>query len=289
VHLYGGVAGVAMTLRLLEVGPDDAWARVRVGGPNTWRNFGVDLDVQQRDGDRVRSLPQEVLTRPCVFAEFGSYSFQYVTAPRTFEVTASSYGYEAPSYTWTIEGQPVPPAAAGSITVEVPASPPSPHGHWEQERRSVELPYALVGAHLTLRPPVGDMVEIGKFSVYLEVRVHESSHEVVQNNYPTRTITTSLRFDNVAIDWDARYEAGIDHCESVRREVDRKRIPLPDFTPGLGRRGRPDDDLPNVLEVIESIIDRNPAAANALIEQVGRSANIPNLEVIARLQRMRQR
>ncbi len=111
--------------------------------------------------------------------------------------------------------------------------------------------------------------------------VNECSPEVLKNSYPERAVTTTLRYDTVEIEWDDSHRQQQDHCRKVIDEVNQKRIPMP-----IPQRtaGRPDDDLPNILEIVASIIDVNPALANALIEQVSHTAKIPTLEIKLRRQ-----
>lgn len=281
LHVYSGLPGGDFTIRLLEVGPDDEWARIRVGGPNYWRNFGVDLDIQQEQQAPQYSAWTDVDVKPCVFAEAGTHSYRYRTVASTYVIDARSFGYESPSYTWTINGTAVT-RARGTLRLDVQSSVPNPVEGWNFEPRTVRIAYKLSGARLELAAPAGNLAVVGKFTLPIDVTVHESSHEVLVNNYPDQSITTALRYDNVDIEWDESYRQALDHCKNVADEVDRKRIPVP--LPQLPGGYRPDDDLPNVLDVLSSLVESNPAAANVLIEQVGRTAGISNLAVIARLQ-----
>ncbi|MEJ7570230.1 MAG: hypothetical protein WKF41_18450 [Gaiellaceae bacterium] len=280
LHVFSGLPGSDFTLRLLEVGPDDAWARIRVGGPNYWRNFGVDVTVEQELGNPEYTAWREVEVRPCVFAPTGTHSYRYRTAHQTYTVDAMSFGYETPHYNWKVD-EAILQEPGGSITLDVQTSVPDPLQGWQPRTQSLTFDYTLSDAHLELIQPSGDPVAQGKFTVGLDVTVGESSQEVLKNNYPRRSVTTTLRYDAVKIEWDESYQQKLDHCENVIDEVDRKRIPVPiPHRPG----GRPDDDLPNILDVVASTIEVNPVLANALIEQISRTAKIPTLEVIARLQ-----
>jgi hypothetical protein len=296
LHLFSSVAGTDITLRLLEVGPDDAWAKVRVGGPSFWRNFGVDIDIQDRAGPTAYSPWEQVDVRPCPFAAVGTHEFRIAYTPHTFVVEARSFGYEAPHYTWTVGGQTLDPASpSGRVTLEVQTSMPDPlSGHWDTAHQDVSVAYTLAGARLELAPvstgagPLRPGVaKVGRFHVSLEVTVNETDPGVIQSNYPARTVATSLRWDTVRLEWDQGYRDALAHCNGVRDDVDRKRIPelLPLF-PDAGRR--PDADLPDVLDILDSLVDTNPAVANAVIDQIGRTTSLSNLEVIARLQQRRQ-
>jgi len=283
LHVFSGLPGSDFTVRLLEVGADDAWVRIRVGGPNYWRNFGVDVDIEGQPGSPEYTAWRELKVKPCAFAPTGTHSYRYRTARQTYTVDARSFGYEAPSYIWMLEGATLK-ESEHSVTVDVQTSVPDPLNGWEGRKQLVTFTYSLNGAHLEIDEALGDPVTLGKFSLLLEVTVNESSPGVLKNVYPERSVTTRLPYHTAEIEWDESYRQQLKHCEQVIDEVNRKRIPVP-----IPHRpsGRPDDDLPNILDVVASLIEVNPILANALIEQVGRTANIPTLEVIKRLQSSR--
>jgi len=296
LHLFSSVAGTDLTVRLLEVGPDDAWAKVRVGGPNHWRNFGVDIDARDIAGRTVYSEWEEIDVKPCVFAAIGRHEYRFAYTPHTYVVDAWSFGYEMPHYTWTLEGQELDPTSSGRVTVEVQTSVPDPtSGGWENTNQKVTLAYELDGAHLRLGPVSSlrrrlrpNVAKVGRFNLHLEVTVNETDPGVLQNNYPDRSVSTSLRWDTTRLEWDQGYDTALDHCRTVRDEVDRKRIPeLLPIIPDTGRRT--DDHLPHVLDVLDSLIESNPAVANTVIDHVARTTNLSNLDVIAQLQQRRHR
>ncbi len=280
LHLFSGMPGSDITIRLLEVGPGDEWARVRVGGPNYWRNFGVDVTIEDIADEPHYTAWEQVEVQPCVFAATGLHSVRYRTASHTFRVDATSYGYEAPYYTWKLNDAALDPDL-NAIALHIQTSRPDPLLGWQNRELDVVLPYSIAGATMTLGTPAGDLVALGKFTLTIGVTANETSPGVLKNLYPERSVTTTVRFDTVKMEWDQAYSDKLDYCEHIIDEVDRKRVPVPlPQLPG----GRPDDGLPNILDVLGSIVDRNPAAANVLIEEISRSANIPRLAVIARLQ-----
>ena len=280
LHLFSGMPGSDITIRLLEVGPGDEWARVRVGGPNYWRNFGVDVTIEDIADEPHYTAWEQVEVQPCVFAATGLHSVRYRTVSHTFQIDATSYGYEAPYYTWKLNDAALDPDL-NAIALHIQTSTPDPLLGWQNRELDVILPYSIAGATMTLGTPAGNLVALGKFTLTIGVTANETSPGVLKNLYPERSVTTTVRFDTVKMEWDQGYGEKLDHCEHIIDEVDRKRIPVP--VPQLPG-GRPDDGLPNVLDVLGSIIDRNPSAANVLIEEISRSANVPRLAVIARLQ-----
>lgn len=279
LHLYSGLPGADITLRLLEVGPDDTWARIRVGGPNYWRNFGVDITVNDVEAEPQYTEWKQVEVKPCVFAEPEIHSYRYRTVSHTYKIDAASFGYEAPHYTWKLGDQTLP-EPSGLLPLTIQTSVPDPVLGWQRQSREIVFNYTITGAHLDLVAPADDLVALGKFTLSIEVIVNETSPEVVKNNYPDQSVITSLRLENVQIEWDEAYYDKLRYCESVIDFVDRKHIPIP-------IPKRPDDRLPSVIDVIDSMVDINPAVANALIDHVSRTSNLSRLQIIAKLQQGR--
>ena len=293
LHAFRGSAGSDITVRLLEVGPNDEWARVRVGGPNFWRNFGVDVEIRDTIGETVYSAWSAINVQPCVFAPVGQHQFRYRSNTTAFDIDASSFGYERPGLIWRLNGVELTPNR-GAAFLDVSCSSPDPINGWQPRSHRLTFDYNLLGAHLRIEPPVGVPVghrgpgrdrrsarpELGNFLITLEVSVDETSPGAMKNAYPQRSVTTVLRYDGVGIEWDQAYEDDRAHCEEVRQQVDSKRIPVP----GPRRPGdQMDDGLPNILDVIATMIDTNPAAANVLVERVAHVANLSNLEILTRL------
>lgn len=214
LHVFSGPPGSDFTLRLLEAGPDDLWARVRVGGPNYWRNFGVDVTIDRKLGNPEYTSWRQVNVRPCFFALTAPHSYRYRTAQQTYTVDALSFGYEVPSYVWTVGGV-VLNAPRGSVTLDVDTSVPDPLEGWQSRTQRLTFDYTLTGAHLALAGPPGDPVAHGNFAVGLEVTVNEFSPEVLKSSYPERAVTTTLRYDTVEIEWDDSYQQQQDHCQKV--------------------------------------------------------------------------
>ena len=93
-------------------------------------------------------------------------------------------------------------------------------------------------------------------------------------------MTTALPHHGVELEWDQGYVDGQRHCQEVIDEVDRKRIPVP-FPKRRGQR--PGDDLPNVFEMVRSLLALDPAAAAVLIDQISISTNVSRSQVVAEL------
>ncbi|WP_432560550.1 hypothetical protein [Granulicoccus sp. GXG6511] len=287
LHVFSSGKGGDFTVRLLEVGAGDAWARIRVGGPDYWRNFGVDLAISTVPRATDHSAWQTTLVRPCLFASLDDHSFRYVSTRESFLIEATSFGYERPHYEWRLAGHTLATSLSGRVTVSASVSVPNPSGPWGSVQRDLVFTFLAVGPRLELLLREDDLLSIGRFSVPLEVTVAETSPEVVKNVYPDRTVATSLAWEVTTIEWDAAYEAGLRRCRQVVDEVERKRIPIP--LPSLGPKGLAvDRTLPSVMDVLDGLLESNPAAANAIIEQVGKSGGPSPLELVAELQKRRQ-
>ncbi len=119
--MFSGLPGPDFTLCLLEVGPDDLWARVRVGGPNYWRNFGVDVTTDRKLGGPEYTSWRQVNVRPCLFALIAPHSYRHRTAQQTYTVDGLSFCYELPRYVWTVGGAVLnEPEAPSTLTSTLP-------------------------------------------------------------------------------------------------------------------------------------------------------------------------
>ena len=110
LHVFSGLPGSDITLHLprgragRRMGPS-AHRRAE----NYWRNFGVDVVIRDIVANPIYSELTEVEVRPCFFADLGTHTYRYRTVAHTYELEAVSFGYEAPAYTWTLNGTPLDP------------------------------------------------------------------------------------------------------------------------------------------------------------------------------------
>jgi hypothetical protein len=116
----------------------------------------------------------------------------------------------------------------------------------------------------------------------IKVIANETSSEVMQNLYPDQSVWTSVGFNNIQIEWDKDYVEDLAKCWKKFRDIDRRfskshpvKIPKPDPDP------RFDDLRINVL--LQRLVEKNPALANAVIDEVANLAQISRLDVLKRL------
>jgi hypothetical protein len=117
-------------------------------------------------------------------------------------------------------------------------------------------------------------------SAIVKVLVTESSHEVLQNLYPDRSLWTGIVFNNVSIEHDQSYiDEEIACAKRIKQLNDQyaksRKLPhLVDPGPKFGV---------DVINVIDALMVSNPTAANAVINEVARLGNVGKKEVIKQL------
>jgi hypothetical protein len=257
-HLFGGAG---FTFRVTNIGPDFRSAGITIGGTNFWRNFGLTIEDPQRvEPSGTRQGPwTQAFVKPCFAFPVGPYSFSLRYHRTTWMIAATSFGYEQPTYVWTVNGTALNPAA-NSVEVDVEATTPGPNGAAHGTKR-VALAYTVGPDRLT----IGCEPEVGNFSLVLEVRVVESSPGVLKNYYEDRTSVTQLRFANMELKWDGAYEAAQKECERMIVAVNRKVIPPRAFGPP-----KPDDRF-DAVSVLESVVTEVAAEIGQLAARVQRA------------------
>jgi hypothetical protein len=157
------------------------------------------------------------------------------------------------------------------VDVEMPTTGVAP----TTSRKLVRVDYAMTKRTLAsnCNPSVGS------FFLTVEATAVETSDEVMKNFYEHRTAVTTVRFNNAAIEWDSNYRRSISECEAAVEAVKRKHIPT--WTPP-GPEPEP-FEFPAVEEVIRTLIERNPSAANVVIDEIGKMSNINKVEILKKL------
>ena len=205
--------GGIFTLRLLELGPDNEFARfqVVVGAFQAQRN--VDLNEGSRQVTETPGDVREVMfDEPCVKG-----TFKYQEKRRAYDLTffATSYGFEKPEYRWYLDGTRLTedgatPGAAfqmvtlnPEVTIPTPATSTSPAGA-VTKTTAVKLSYLLTGNRLRLLAGT----EPGNFTCTLRVVAYADPaldpFEVSAERY--------LSFQCVRFDWEKAYYDKLDHC-----------------------------------------------------------------------------
>lgn len=266
------------TVRLTSVDDDFGGASVTVGGGDFWKHFGVDFDSPQVNIEDER--PTQWITvqvAPCILYEKADYQYRAFYGTTHAVLVANSFGYEKPHYRWFVNDQELDPADA-SLSLNLPAQTADTGQLLKPQTRTVVFQYQVRQNRL-------DLVTSAPYSgIYVTVKViaTESSHEVLQNLYPDQSVWTGVNFNNIRIEWDRRYVEDLAKCWKKFRDIDRKFsksqpfiIPKPDPGP------RFDDLRVNVL--LQQLIEKNPAVANAVIDEVAKLAQITRLDVLKKL------
>ena len=238
-HCFGG----GFTFRVTSIGTDFRSVGITVGGRNFWRNFGVDIEkaIKEELGTtQVVAKPVEV--SPCFMFAPATYTYFLEYRFIRYSLVVTSFGYELPTYVWTVNGTVLDPAkhnANVSASVEMPG----PAGK--------TVATTLVPIEYTVGPDrlvLGSKPEVGNFSLLIEVKSVESSPEVLKNFYQDKSQVTSVRFDNVKLVWDDNYKRAQEACEDALDRVNEKHIPV-------RRVRRPTPEDPFRVRQFESVID----------------------------------
>lgn len=277
------VGGAGFTIRVTSVGANFRSVGLTVGGGDFWRNFGVDLtEVRDEVISTTRTRWQRMEVSPCFMFPVGVYQHRYRLVKHQFTLIASSFGYEKPGYTWTLNGTALNPAL-NTVSLPVNVELPQPAGGTQFDTRNLSFQYTAAGNTLVLTcEPLMVMTLSGNFNIAVELKVAEHSPGVLKNIYEDRTLVTSLRFNTVAIEWDQNYQQKLAKCKAAIVAVNKKRIPV-----AVDPRPKPEPDpfviLPELEQVIRGLIETNPAAANAVIDQVSRMTNLRKVDILRRL------
>jgi hypothetical protein len=96
----------------------------------------------------------------------------------------------------------------------------------------------------------------------------------MKNFYPDRTLWTSVRADNLGIEWDGAYQAAAEACWKRLRSFSNQ---IPKFV--VPHRGPGDPDPPyfeqiGIRELIRVLAERDPQAARAVAAVIADSAAV---------------
>jgi hypothetical protein len=272
-HSFKGFFGV----RLNSVDQDFLGANLTVGGGDFWKHFGVDLEEPAMNVQPLRSTewaPARVAA--CFLWKPSEYTYRYHFHRTTVVLVATSLGYERPGYRWFVEDQELDPTGT---TIDLPLQVRRADAGQllSPEPQTVRFRYNVVQNRLEL----SSSEAYAGIHVSVRVIAGESSPEVIQSFYPDRTVWTGIGFDNIEIEWDARYQEDHRRCMKIFRDIDRRFsesrtsiVPIPDPGPRLDDR---------TVAVLQSLIQSNPAAASAAIDAVAHVAGISRLQVLMRM------
>jgi hypothetical protein len=264
------------TVRLTGFEEDYSACNVTVGGDDFWKYFAVNFEqVLVNESPRGESEWNRAFVSPCFMFPKAYYAYRYCYITSEVVIVASSFGYEKPGYQWYINDQLLDPAQtyiAMNMQVKAPED-----GQWSvPQTQEVVITYQINANKLTLK------IYANYSGIYITVKavVNETSTNVVQSLYPDRSIWTGMTLNNVDIEWEQAYNDAQNACGRKVAEINKHYSiseiavkPNPDPEPGWGI----------AVKVINELLEANPAAANAVINEVAKLQNVSKVDVIKRL------
>jgi hypothetical protein len=261
-------------VRVSRTERDFAAVDLTVAGGNAWQSFALTLDDPAANRKPIGAGEQGIArVAPCPLYAKRDYSFRVATF-ETFQVLrAHSSGYEKPHYSWYLENV-LLNTASSPVPLDVPC----------REVIGSEVgPIAVHRVNCTFDASGGklELAVAGAFAaIALTVRVvvSESSPEVLKNNYPDRSLVTTVRAENVVVEWDSRYRADRQACLKALLKTEASnytpRDLIPDPRPPWGEQI-------GVRELIRDLAERDLRAAYAVAAEVARRAGLPTEDVLA--------
>jgi hypothetical protein len=271
-HSFSG----RFVVRVKSVAADFASVDLSIAGGNAWQNFQLTLDDPFTNRVAVGSSDwKPTLVAPCPLSPPDEFSYRVNRFETFFVLQAHSTGYEAPHHLWRVQGVTLDRAAD---TVDLPVQCRDVNGHelTSPALHTVHCTFQLNGGRL-------ELVVVSPFAgivLGVEVVVGESSPSVMKNYYPERSLFTNIRADNLAIEWDGKYQAASDACWKRFRDFNdrfqEQALPgRPKGDPGL----RFVDQI-GVRELIRVLAERDPRAAYAVAAVVADRAAVATEDVL---------
>jgi hypothetical protein len=273
-HSFSG----RFVVRVTKTSDDFSTVNLTLEGGNVWQSFSLTLDNPVANRAPVSTGAWEmVVTSPCPIYEKREYSYQ-VNTFETFQVLrAHSSGYEKPHYSWYLENV-LLNSAESPIALDVQCRDANGHEISPPAVHRVHCTFKIDGGKLEFNT-AGAFADI---TLTVRVVVSESSPEVMKNYYPDRSLFTTVRAENLSIKWDSGYLEDLAKCWKMFRDIDRKfsksqpfKIPKPDPGPKF------EDLRVNVL--LQQLVQKSPAVANAVIDEVANLTQISRLDVLKKL------
>jgi hypothetical protein len=260
-------------VRVTKVSDDFSFVDLSIGGGNAWQNFQLTLDTLSTNAVLTEIGSWErALVEPCPIWEAAEFGYRIKEFETFFVLQAHSAGYEAPGYAWRVEGVALDPTA-NAVDLSVQCRDANGYRLTAPAVRTVHCTYQINGGRLELavRSPFADI------GLGIDLTVGESSPSVMKNYYPDRSLFTTIRADNVVIEWDAAYQAASQDCwKRLRAFNDRfqkSAVPHP---------GDPEQrfiDRVGISELIRELVERDPRAAFAVAATIANRTMVP-VEVV---------
>jgi hypothetical protein len=246
-----------------------ASVNLTIGGGNAWQDFRIMLDDAMTNVLPVGTSPwSSALVEPCPIGAARQFNFRVKTFRTFLVLLAHSAGYEAPSYSWKVHGVPLNPAAGNVLNLQVQCRDNTVHLMNPPAAHTVQCTFTVNKGKL-------ELIVDGAYAdivLGIEVTVSESSPSVMQNYYPSRTLWTTVRADNLAIEWDPEFQAASEACWKRLRDAYNA---IPEFVVPHGPPGDPDPpwfDQFRIRELINVLVERSPRAARAVAVVANRLA-----------------
>ena len=267
-HSFSG----RFVVRVSNSDPNYEFLNLTIGGGNAWQDFRLSLDELMKNSELIRpSAWTEALVSPCPLAAKGKFKFRVNLFQTFFVLQAHSAGYETPGYMWKIQGVQLDPAKH-KLDLQVVCRDHTGHLINPPALHKVKCTYEIKSGRLELTVD-GAFADI---NLAIEVTVGETSPSVMKNYYPERTLWTSVRADNLGIEWDDAFQAAAEECWKRLKKLSNQ---IPKFD--VPRHGGPGDPDPpyfeeiGVREIIRVLAQRDPRAARAVADVVARLTAVP--------------
>jgi hypothetical protein len=264
-------------VRVTRTDDDFAAVNLTVAGGNAWQSFSLTLDnpVTNRTPAGT-SAWERALVAPCPVYQKREYSYR-VNTFETFQVLrAHSSGYEKPHYSWYLENVLLNSAASPTVALDVPCRAINGHEISSPAVHRVNCTFKIDGGKLEFNT-AGAFADI---TLTVRVVVSESSPEVMKNYYPDRSLFTTVRAENLSVEWDSEYRAASEACWKTFIDTNTK------FQKKIGPRDPKRDPRPpwgdriGVRELIRDLAERDHRSAYAVAAEVARRAGVPTEDVL---------
>jgi hypothetical protein len=265
-HSFSG----RFVVRVTGIDDDFGAVDLTVAGGNAWQNFSVIFDDPMSNRALVdTSRWTSAIVAPCPVYAKDDYSYR-VHIFETFHVLrARSSGYEKPHYAWYLENV-LLNSAASPIVLNVQCRDINGHELSPPAMHNVNCVFKVDGGKLEFYV-AGALADI---TLAVRVVVNESSPEVMKNFYPEKSISTTVRAENLAVEWDGKYQADHKACWKTFSDVNTRFQEQERIGPRDPRRQI------EVHELIRNLAERDHRSAYAAAAEVARMSGVPTEDVL---------
>jgi hypothetical protein len=269
-HSFSG----RFVVRVTKTNDDFSAVNLTIAGGNAWQSFSLTLDTPVANRNPITTGDwTPALVAACPVFEKRAYSYR-VNTFETFQVLrAHSSGYEKPHYTWYLENV-LLNSATSPVALDVQCRDVNGHEINPPAVHRVHVAFKIEGGRLEFNT-AGAFAAI---TLGLRVAVNESSPGVMKNYYPERSLFTTVRAENLIVDWSPEYRADAQACwkkfldlknEKKIAPRDPKRDPRPPWGEQI-----------TIRELILGLAERDHRSAYAVAAEVARRAGVPTEDVL---------